>query len=314
MADILYIVVPCYNEEEVLPETSRRLRAKLEGLMAAGKISERSRVLFVNDGSRDRTWELITRLHGGCPLFCGADLSRNRGHQNALLAGLMTAREKADCAISLDADLQDDIEVLDQFVNKFHEGCDVVYGVRNKRDTDSFFKRSSARGFYKVMRMLGVDVVYDHADYRLMSRRALDALSEYHEVNLFLRGIVPLIGYRSDYVFYDRHERFAGESKYPLKKMISFAIDGITSFSVKPLKLISNLGILISCLSVLGLLYALISYFTGNAVAGWTAIVCSIWLLGGIQLLCIGVLGGYIGKIYSEVKARPRYRIEELLP
>ena len=199
-------------------------------------------------------------------------------------------------------------------MNKFHEGCDVVYGVRNKRDTDSFFKRSSARGFYKVMRMLGVDVVYDHADYRLMSRRALDALSEYHEVNLFLRGIVPLIGYRSDYVFYDRHERFAGESKYPLKKMISFAIDGITSFSVKPLKLISNLGILISCLSVLGLLYALISYFTGNAVAGWTAIVCSIWLLGGIQLLCIGVLGGYIGKIYSEVKARPRYRIEEFLP
>lgn len=225
----------------------------------------------------------------------------------------MAAKEKADCAISLDADLQDDIDALDGFLAKFEEGCDVVYGVRNKRDTDSFFKRSTARGFYKVMKMLGVDVVYDHADYRLMSRRALEALGDYKEVNLFLRGIVPLIGYRSDYVYYDRHERFAGESKYPLKKMISFALDGITSFSVKPLKLISNLGILISILSVLGLLYALISYFVGVTVAGWTAIVCSIWLLGGIQLLCIGVLGGYIGKIYSEVKARPRFRVETYL-
>ena len=310
----VYLVIPCYNEEAVLPETVKRLTDKLQRMIDSGRADENSRFLLVDDGSKDKTWELIT---GFCRenVYCsGLKLAHNRGHQNALLAGLLAAKDKADCAISLDADLQDDIEVLDQFVDKFHEGCDVVYGVRNKRDTDSFFKRSTARGFYKVMHILGVDVVYDHADYRLMSRRALDALSEYPEVNLFLRGIVPLIGYRSDYVFYDRHERFAGESKYPLKKMISFALDGITSFSVKPLKLISNLGILISCLSVLGLLYALISYFTGNAVAGWTAIVCSIWLLGGIQLLCIGVLGGYIGKIYSEVKARPRYRIEEFLP
>ena len=213
----------------------------------------------------------------------------------------------------MDADLQDDIDALDQFVQKFREGCDVVYGVRNKRDTDTWFKRTTAEGFYKVMKLLGVDVVFNHADYRLMSKRALEGLSEYREVNLFLRGIVPLIGYRSDYVYYDRHERFAGESKYPLKKMISFALDGITSFSVKPLKLISNLGILISILSIFGLLYALISYFFGVTVSGWTAIVCSIWLLGGLQMLCLGVVGGYIGKIYSEVKARPRFRVEQYL-
>ena len=313
MADILYIVVPCYNEEEVLPETSRRLRAKLEGLMAAGKISERSRVLFVNDGSRDRTWELITRLHGECPLFCGADLSRNRGHQNALLAGLMTAKERCDMAISMDADLQDDIDAVDAMVEQYYAGCDVVYGVRSSRKKDTFFKRFTAEGFYRVMNFMGAETVFNHADYRLMSKRALEGLSEYREVNLFLRGIVPLIGYRSDYVYYDRHERFAGESKYPLKKMISFALDGITSFSVKPLKLISNLGILISILSVFGLLYALISYFFGVTVSGWTAIVCSIWLLGGLQMLCLGVVGGYIGKIYSEVKARPRFRVEEYL-
>ena len=225
----------------------------------------------------------------------------------------MSAMPRCDAAISMDADLQDDIDALDQFVQKFREGCDVVYGVRNKRDTDTWFKRTTAEGFYKVMKLLGVDVVFNHADYRLMSKRALEGLSEYREVNLFLRGIVPLIGYRSDYVYYDRHERFAGESKYPLKKMISFALDGITSFSVKPLKLISNLGILISILSVFGLLYALISYFFGVTVSGWTAIVCSIWLLGGLQMLCLGVVGGYIGKIYSEVKARPRFRVEEYL-
>ncbi len=309
----VYLVVPCYNEEAVLPETVSRLTEKMKALIAAGHADENSRFLLVDDGSKDKTWELICRFCEENPLCAGLKLAHNRGHQNALLAGLMAAKEKADCAISLDADLQDDIDALDGFLAKFEEGCDVVYGVRNKRDTDSFFKRSTARGFYKVMKMLGVDVVYDHADYRLMSRRALEALGDYKEVNLFLRGIVPLIGYRSDYVYYDRHERFAGESKYPLKKMISFALDGITSFSVKPLKLISNLGILISILSVLGLLYALISYFVGVTVAGWTAIVCSIWLLGGIQLLCIGVLGGYIGKIYSEVKARPRFRVETYL-
>lgn len=309
----LYLVVPCYNEEEVLPETNRRLKEKMCGLRETGRIGEASRILYVDDGSRDRTWALISGFHQEDPLVSGLKLAHNRGHQNALLAGLMAAMENCDCAISLDADLQDDIDVIDDFLDKFEDQCDIVYGVRKKRDTDSFFKKTTAQGFYKCMRLLGVDVVYNHADYRLMSRRALEALSEYTEVNLFLRGIVPLIGYRSDYVYYDRKERLAGESKYPLKKMISFALEGITSFSVKPLKIISNLGILISFLSVVGLLYALISHAMHNTVAGWTAIVASIWLLGGIQLLCIGTLGGYIGKIYSEVKRRPRYRVEEYL-
>ncbi len=308
---ILYLVIPCYNEEEVLPETARQLTERLSALMEQGLVSAKSRMLFVDDGSRDKTWEIISSLSGENPYVCGLKLAHNRGHQNALLAGLMEAKNHADCVISLDADLQDDIGVLPQFVEKFREGCDVVYGVRSSRKTDSFFKRATAQGFYRFMGLLGVDVVYNHADYRLMSRRALDALSEYKEVNLFLRGIVPLIGYRSDYVTYERHERFAGESKYPLKKMLSFALDGITSFSVKPLKIISNLGILVSVLSIAGLLYALISHFCGSTVEGWTAIVCSIWLLGGIQLLCIGVVGGYVGKIYSEVKARPRFRVEE---
>lgn len=313
MNDTLYLVVPCYNEEAVLPETAHQLESVLQSLIDSGRCGASSRILFVNDGSKDRTWALIEELHRTQPHVCGLSLSRNRGHQNALLAGLMAAREVADCAISLDADLQDDISVLPEFLDKFHDGCDVVYGVRKKRETDTLFKRTTAQGFYKFMQLMGVDVVYNHADYRLMSRRALDGLAEYREVNLFLRGIVPLIGYRSDYVYYDRHERFAGESKYPLKKMLSFAIDGITSFSVKPLKVISNLGILISVLSVFGLLYALISKLVGAAVSGWTAIVASIWLLGGVQLLCLGVVGTYVGKIYSEVKARPRYRIDQLL-
>lgn len=312
-APVLYLVIPCYNEEAVLPETTRRMTDKLNAMRAAGLIGEKSRILYVDDGSKDRTWELVSQFNRENPWVEGVKLSHNRGHQHALLCGLMSAMPRCDAAISMDADLQDDIDALDQFVKKFQEGCDVVYGVRNKRDTDTWFKRTTAEGFYKVMQLLGVDVVFNHADYRLMSKRALEALSEYKEVNLFLRGIVPLIGYRSDYVYYDRHERFAGESKYPLKKMLSFALDGITSFSVKPLKLISNLGILISVLSILGLLYALISYFAGWAVTGWTAIVCSIWLLGGLQMLCLGVVGGYIGKIYSEVKARPRYRVEEYL-
>ncbi len=312
-AAALYLVIPCYNEEEVLPETVRRLTSKLDAMREAGLISGLSRMLLVDDGSKDKTWELISQYHRENPYVEGVKLAHNRGHQHALLCGLMTAKESCDCAISLDADLQDDVEVLDQFVQKYQEGCDVVYGVRNKRDTDTWFKRTTAVGYYKVLKLLGVDIVFNHADYRLMSKRALEALSEYREVNLFLRGVVPLIGYRSDYVYYDRHERFAGESKYPLKKMIALALDGITSFSVKPLKLISNLGILISVLSVFGLLYALISYFGGWAVSGWTAIVCSIWLLGGLQMLCLGVVGGYIGKIYSEVKARPRYRVEEHL-
>ena len=313
MEATVYFVIPCYNEEAVLPETTRRMTDKLNAMRAAGLIGEKSRILYVDDGSKDRTWELVSQFNRENPWVEGVKLSHNRGHQHALLCGLMSAMPRCDAAISMDADLQDDIDALDQFVKKFQEGCDVVYGVRNKRDTDTWFKRTTAEGFYKVMQLLGVDVVFNHADYRMMSKRALEALSEYKEVNLFLRGIVPLIGYRSDYVYYDRHERFAGESKYPLKKMLSFALDGITSFSVKPLKLISNLGILISVLSILGLLYALISYFAGWAVTGWTAIVCSIWLLGGLQMLCLGVVGGYIGKIYSEVKARPRYRVEEYL-
>lgn len=313
MEATVYFVIPCYNEEAVLPETTRRMTDKLNAMRAAGLIGEKSRILYVDDGSKDRTWELVSQFNRENPWVEGVKLSHNRGHQHALLCGLMSAMPRCDAAISMDADLQDDIDALDQFVKKFQEGCDVVYGVRNKRDTDTWFKRTTAEGFYKVMQLLGVDVVFNHADYRLMSKRALEALSEYKEVNLFLRGIVPLIGYRSDYVYYDRHERFAGESKYPLKKMLSFALDGITSFSVKPLKVISNLGILISVLSILGLLYALISYFAGWAVTGWTAIVCSIWLLGGLQMLCLGVVGGYIGKIYSEVKARPRYRVEEYL-
>lgn len=310
---VLYLVVPCYNEEEVLPETAKRLTHKLKVLCDMGKIARESRILFVDDGSKDKTWELIEALNKENPFVQGLKLSRNRGHQNALLAGLMEAKKRCDCVVSMDADLQDDVDALDEFLEKYQDGCDVVYGVRKQRDTDTFFKRTTAQGFYKVMKLLGVDVVYNHADYRLMSRRALEGLAEYREVNLFLRGIVPLIGYRSDYVYYDRHERFAGESKYPLRKMLAFAVDGITSFSVKPLKLISNLGILISFLSVLGLLYALISKLTGRAEAGWTAIVASIWLLGGLQMLCIGVVGTYIGKIYNEVKARPRYRIEKYL-
>ena len=309
----VYLVVPCYNEEQVLPETGKRLIEKMEELVTLGLADEKSRILLVNDGSKDKTWDLITELHKQNKYVCGLKLSRNRGHQNAVLAGLMTARQYCDCAISLDADLQDDIDVINQFLEKFNEGCDIVYGVRNKRDTDTFFKRSTAQGFYKIMNALGVEVVYNHADYRLMSKRALDALSEYKEVNLFLRGIVPTIGYKTATVFYDRHERFAGESKYPLKKMLALAFDGITSFSVKPIRLISGLGVIIAILSVIGLLYALISKLVGMAVSGWTAIVASIWLLGGIQLLCLGVCGEYIGKIYSEVKARPKYFIDEFL-
>lgn len=309
----VYFVIPCYNEEAVLHETTKRLTEKLTSMKEKGLADDKSRILYVDDGSKDKTWEIIDSFNKSNSLVEGVKLAHNRGHQNALLAGLMTAMEKCDCAISLDADLQDDTDVLDEFVAKYLDGCDVVYGVRNKRDTDTFFKKTTAEGFYKFMKVLGVDIVFNHADYRLMSKRALEGLSEYSEVNLFLRGIVPLIGYRSDYVYYDRHERFAGESKYPLKKMLAFAVDGITSFSVKPLKLISNLGIIISILSIFGLLYALISHAVGAAVAGWTAIVASIWLLGGIQLFCIGVVGTYIGKIYSEVKRRPRFRIETYL-
>ncbi len=310
----VYFVIPCYNEEEVLEETMKRLRNKLDQLMADGKATPDSRMLFVDDGSKDRTWAIIEEKSQQDTLIGGVKLSRNRGHQNALLSGLMTAQQHGcDCVISLDADLQDDIEVIDEFIDKYMEGCEVVYGVRNSRKKDTFFKRTTAQGYYKFMKMLGVDIVYNHADYRLLGSKALEALSEYREVNLFLRGIVPLIGYRSDYVYYERQERFAGESKYPLKKMIRFAIDGITSFSVKPLKLISNLGIIMCVLSLIGFIYALVSYFMGVAQSGWASTICSIWFIGGLQMLCIGIVGSYVGKIYSEVKQRPRYRIEKEL-
>ena len=313
-APILYLVIPCYNEEEVLPLTLPAVREKLARLKGAGLCHEDSRVLFVDDGSKDATWSLLEGYFTQYEDVCALKLAHNRGHQNALLAGLMSALPYADCAVSMDADLQDDVEVLDDFLAKYSEGCDVVYGVRKARKKDTAFKRGTAHFFYRFMRGMGVDVVYDHADYRLMSKRALQALSEYGETNLFLRGIVPDIGYKSDVVYYERSERAAGKSKYPLRKMIAFAVDGITSFSVKPLTIISRAGIVISLLSVLGLLYALISkFFLQDAVAGWTAIVASIWLLGGIQLFCIGILGTYIGKIFGEVKHRPRYIAERFL-
>ena len=313
MNNTLYIVVPCYNEEEVLPETSKRLKAKLEQLMAAGKVSEKSRVLFVNDGSRDRTWDLISALHGQSPLFCGVDLTRNRGHQNALLAGLMTAKDRADMVISMDADLQDDVEAVDQMVDKFLEGVDIVYGVRSSRKKDSFFKRTTAEGFYRVMNALGAETVFNHADYRLMSKRALEGLAQFREVNLFLRGIVPMIGYRTDVVEYERGERFAGESKYPLKKMLSFAMEGITSLSVKPLRMITGLGFLIFLVSLVMIVYNLVRWAMGDTVTGWASLACSLWALGGLILLALGVVGEYIGKIYMETKDRPRFLISQVL-
>ena len=313
MSDTLYIVVPCYNEEEVLPETARRLREKLEQLMGEGKISPQSRVLFVNDGSRDGTWSVIQGLHRDCPLFSGADLSRNRGHQNALLAGLMTAKDRSDMVISMDADLKDDINAVDAMVDKFHEGCDIVYGVRSSRARDSFFKRTTAEGFYRVMNFLGAETVFNHADYRLMSRRALEGLAQFREVNLFLRGIVPLIGYNAGYVAYERGERFAGESKYPLKKMLSFALEGITSLSTKPIRYITLLGFLVFLVSILMLVYSVVRWAHGDTVIGWASVICSVWAIGGLILLSLGVIGEYIGKIYLETKGRPRFLIREVL-
>ena len=313
MKDILYIVVPCYNEEEVLPETSRRLKEKLDSLMAAGTISEKSRILFVNDGSKDKTWQLIEGLHAQDPVFSGVDLSRNRGHQNALLAGLMTARDKCDMAISMDADLQDDVDAVDAMVDKYYDGCDIVYGVRSSRKKDTFFKRFTAEGFYRVMNFLGAETVFNHADYRLMSKRALEGLAEFKEVNLFLRGIVPMIGYTAGTVEYERGERFAGESKYPLKKMLSFAMEGITSLSTKPIRFITGLGFLIFLISILMLITFVVKWALGMTVAGWASVICSVWAIGGLILLSLGVIGEYIGKIYLETKARPRFLIREVL-
>ena len=310
---VLYVVVPCYKEEEVLPETAKRLKEKLMKLAGQGKISEKSRILFVNDGSKDRTWEIIEKLHNEDSIFSGVNLSRNRGHQNALLAGLMTAVQDADMMVSMDADLQDDINAMDRMIDAYHEGYDVVYGVRSCRRTDSFFKRFTAEAFYKLMKAMGVDIVFNHADYRLMSRRAVEGLAQFNEVNLFLRGVVPQIGYSWTTVEYERARRFAGESKYPFKKMLAFALDGITSFSIKPLRLILLLGGLIFVCSIFALLWALVARLTGHTVSGWTSLMCSIWMIGGIQLLSLGVIGEYIGKIYGEAKARPRFIIEKIL-
>lgn len=313
MANTIYLVIPCYNEEAVLRETTERLKEKLGVLLSEKKISPDSRVIYVDDGSRDKTWPLIEEIHTENKLFGGIKLSRNRGHQNALLAGLMTVKDKADAVISMDADLQDDINAIDGFIDKFNEGCDIVYGVRSSRKKDTFFKRATAQGFYKFMGFMGAKVVYNHADYRLMSRRALAALEQFGETNLFLRGMVTLLGFKTDTVSYERGERFAGESKYPFKKMLSFAWDGITSFSVKPIKIIIGLGIFVCFISVAGLVYILVSYLLGHTVQGWTSMMMSIWLLGGIQLLSLGIIGEYIGKIYSETKGRPRYIIEEFI-
>ena len=310
---VLYLVIPCYNEEEVLPETSKRLTAKLGAMIEMSLISEDSKIVFVNDGSKDRTWQLIRQYHEENPMIQGINLSRNKGHQSALLAGLMTVKEYCDMAISMDADLQDDVDAIDQFVEKYYEGCEVVYGVRSERKTDSFFKRASAQSFYKLMLHMGVEIVYNHADYRLMSRRALDEMEGFKEVNLFLRGSVPLIGFQSGVVTYERHERFAGESKYPLKKMLNFAFDGITSFSVKPIRMVTTLGIIIFAISILMLIYFLITWCIGWTVPGWTSIVVSVWAIGGLQLLAIGIIGEYIGKIYMETKARPKFIVQEYL-
>ncbi|WP_124100777.1 glycosyltransferase family 2 protein [Ruminococcus sp. Marseille-P6503] len=308
--ETLYLVIPCYNEEEMLPITAEALMKKMDALISDRKISSDSKVMFVDDGSKDKTWEIIEKLHSLNPMFTGLKLSRNKGHQNALLAGLMTAKNYADILISMDADLQDDIGAIDGFLEKRAEGCDIVYGVRSSREKDTAFKRGTAQAYYKLLAKLGVEITYNHADYRLMSRRAVEALSEFKEVNLFLRGLVPMVGFKSDIVTYVRNERQAGESKYPLKKMISFAVEGITSLSVKPIRLITSLGLLVFLVSIIMLIYFFVIWCMGKTVAGWTTTVVSVWALGGLQLLAIGVIGEYIGKIYLETKERPKFIIE----
>lgn len=312
--DKLAIVVPCYNEEEVLKIASEALRGVLVDLVQKKKIAEDSFILFVNDGSRDRTWELIEEEHAAHPIQVrGVKLAGNVGHQFALTAGLITAKDMCDVTISIDADLQDDVAVIEEMIDKFHDGNDIVYGVRKERKTDTFFKRTTAQVFYKLMSIMGVKTVYNHADFRLMSRRAVEEFSKYKETNLFLRGMMPLIGYKTDNVYYDRKERVAGESKYPLKKMLALAFNGISSFSIKPISLIMGMGLFIIFVAVLAAIYAFVSYFTGHVVAGWTSMILSIWFLGGLQLLAIGLVGQYIGKIYIEVKQRPRYNIEKVI-
>lgn len=313
MSDILYIVVPCYNEQEVLPETSKRLYDKMTALHKQQKIDEKSRILFVNDGSKDATWRLIEELCAKSPLYAGVNLSRNRGHQNALLAGIATAAPHADMIVSMDADLQDDINAMDEMIAAYQAGNDVVYGVRSSRQKDSFFKRNSAQLFYRLMKLLGAEIVYNHADYRLLSKRAAEALLSFDEVNLFLRGIVPMVGFQSMTVTYERGERFAGKSKYPLGKMVTFALEGITSLSVKPIRMITAGGLLVCVVSLLMLIKAFADYFSGNVEPGWTSVIISIWVLGGLQLFAIGIIGEYIGKTYMETKERPKFIIESVL-
>ena len=307
----LYIVIPCYNEEEVLPITSVMFLEKLNSLIEKGKIDADSRILFVNDGSRDNTWQIIQSLAKEDPHYEGICLSRNRGHQNALLAGLMEAKDLCDITISIDCDGQDDINAMDEMVDAYLEGSEIVYGVRSSRKTDTFFKRTTAQGFYKLLSSMGVETVYNHADYRLMSSRALNAFSDFREVNIFLRGMVPMVGFKTSSVTYERHERIAGESHYPLSKMIALAVNGITSLSVKPIRMIMSVGFLVAVLSFVGILWSLISYFIGNTVTGWASIICIVCFFSGIQLISIGVIGEYIGKIYLESKARPRFIISE---
>lgn len=311
--DKLYLVIPCYNEQEVLPETEKRLTEKLNKMIQSGLVSEKSRMVFVDDGSKDKTWSMIKQMHEENPLVLGIKSSRNRGHQNTLLEGLLTVKDECDMVVSMDADLQDDIEVLDQFVQQYYDGCEIVYGVRSARKTDTFFKKFTAESFYKMMEHMGVEIVYNHADYRLMSSRAIRELESFKEVNLFLRGMVPLLGFKTGVVEYERHERFAGESKYPLKKMVAFAMDGITSLSVKPIRFITAVGVILFVISMILLIYYTVGHFIGNTVQGWSTIVVSIWGIGGLELLAIGIIGEYIGKIYLETKERPRFIVEEFL-
>ncbi len=313
LRDVLYLVVPCYNEQEVLRETASRLLISLTDMVKDGLISDDSKIMFVDDGSKDQTWGIIAQLSDENESIMGVKLSRNKGHQNALMAGLMCAKEFADVSISLDADLQDDIGVLSKFIKRYYEGNDVVFGVRKSREADTFFKRNTAQFFYKLLKFFGVDVIYNHADYRLMSKRAMEGLAEFGEVNLFLRGIVMQIGYKTASVEYDRGERFAGESKYPLSKMISFAFDGITSFSIKPIRMITTAGFVIFLVSIIMLVYSIIVNMLGQTVVGWTSIVMSVWALGGLQLFAIGIVGEYVGKAYMETKKRPKYIIEKII-
>ena len=311
MSTKLYIVIPCYNEESVLFETFSRMDTLFDAMISYGKISQDSKLVFIDDGSRDKTWNIISSLSKNCERVYGIKLAKNCGHQNALLAGLMEVKDLCDCCISIDADLQDDINAIPEFLTRFEEGCDVVYGIRKQRKSDTFFKRTTAHMFYKFMKLLGADVIENHADYRLMSQRALYALSEFPEVNLFLRGMVRLVGFKSGEVYYDRSPRFAGETKYPLKKMISFAFDGISSFSIKPIRLVWSLGVVVCIMAVIAAAYSVCSHFLWESVSGWTSLMISIWFIGGVQLISVGVIGEYIGKIYKEVKRRPRYIIEE---